>query len=113
VQRLPETMDEPRSNALIQYKKVNAIFETSLVEGITTKGRTIYVNEAQRDNYPTVLTRPSSPLGRPVFFSKEDAYAVHFPHNDTLIIAVHIDCCKVSRSWLIGEVVSISCTDTP
>ena len=33
----------------------------------------------------------------PVFFSKEDTCAIHFPHNDTLVVAIHISCCKVSK----------------
>ena len=36
-------------------------------------------------------------------FSEADAYAVHFPHNDTPIVIMHIDNCRVSRmlidSW--------------
>ena len=105
MQRLPETMDKPRGNALIQYREVNVIFETSQEDGTTTKGRIIYVNEAQ-SNYPTVLTHPPSLLGRPVFFS-EDTYAVHFLYNDALIIVVHIGCCTVSRI-LVDKVSSVN-----
>jgi len=50
VQR-PETLDEHAGNAIIQYKEVNAIFGTFPVEDTTATGRTIYVNEARRDNY--------------------------------------------------------------
>ena len=33
----------------------------------------------------------------PVFFLEEDAYAMHFPHNDALVVAIHIGCCKVLK----------------
>ena len=46
VQKQFETIDEHRGSALIQYRKVNAIFGTSSVESTIAKGRTIYVNEA-------------------------------------------------------------------
>ena len=49
-----------------------------------------------------VLTCPPSPLSRPVFFSEEYAYAMHFPHNDAFVIAVHISCCKVSKILVDG-----------
>jgi len=83
VQRELPPLDGLTSNALIQYKEVNVIFSTSPTEGTTTKGRDIYVNEAQRDNYPTILTRPPSPLGMPIFFSEADA----------LVVTMHIGCC--------------------
>ena len=84
-------------NTLVQYREVNTIFENSPVEGTATKERTIYVNEAQRDNYLAIMTHlPTSP-GMPVFLSKEDAYSVHFLHNDALVMTVHIDWCKVSK----------------
>ena len=84
-------------NAPIQYKEVNAIFDVSLIEVTTTKGRAIYVNEDQRDDYLAILTPPPSPLGRPIFFLKVDAYAMHFPHNDALIVTMHISCSRVSK----------------
>jgi len=79
--------------------EVNAIFRTSPIKGTTAKGRTIYFNEARRDNYPAILTCPPSLLGRLVFFS-EDTYVVHFPHNDALVVAIHIGCCKMSKILL-------------
>jgi len=97
VQGQPETTDEHAGSTLVQYKKVNTIFENSLVEGTTTKERTIYINEARRDNHLTIVTRPPISPGRPVFFSGEDAYSVHFSHNDALVMTVHIDCYKVSK----------------
>ena len=88
-------MDEHAGSTLVQYREVNVIFENSPVEGTTTKKRTIYVHEAQRDNYTKIVTcLPTSP-GRPVVFSEEYAYSVHFPHNDALVITMHICYCKV------------------
>jgi len=52
VQRQPETIDEHPDNTLIQYQEVNAIFRNSPIEGTTAKERILYVNEAQRDDYP-------------------------------------------------------------
>jgi len=46
VQRKLSTLDDQASNVLIQYKEVNAIFDTSPIEGTTLKGRVIYVSEA-------------------------------------------------------------------
>jgi len=70
VQKQPETIGEQRGNTLIQYRAVNAIFETIPVEGTTVKGRTIHVNEAQRDNYPAVLTYPPSLLTGPFILGR-------------------------------------------
>ena len=81
---------------------MNAIFNTSLIEGNTAKGMTIYVNETRSDKYPVILTHPPSPLGKPIFFSEEDAYAVHFPHNDTLVVTIHIGCRRVSMILVDG-----------
>jgi len=50
----------------------------------------MYVNEARRDDYPSVLTCSPSPLGRPIFFSEVDAYVMHFPYNDALVVTMHI-----------------------
>jgi len=68
----------------------------------TAKGRAIYVNEAQRDYYPAILTRPLSPLGRPIFFSEEDAYVIHFSHNDALVVTIHIGYYQVSKIFVEG-----------
>ena len=82
---------------------MNVIFGNSSIEGTTTKERTIYVNEARRDNHQAIVTRPPTSPGGPIFFS-EDAYFVHLPHNeDTLIVMVHIGCCKVSKILADGE----------
>jgi len=67
------------------------------MEGTTTKERTIYVNKARRDNYPTIVTCPPTSPDKVVSFSKEDAYFVHFPRNDALAVTVHVGCCKVSK----------------
>jgi len=41
--------------------------------------------------------RSPSPLGRPVFILEENAYIVHFPHNDALVMTIYIDYCKVLK----------------
>jgi len=94
---------------LNQYNEVNAIFENSPVEGTTTKERTICVHEARRDNYLALVTRPPKSPDKPIFFSEEDACSMHFPHNDALVMIVHIDCCKVLKILVNGGVASISC----
>jgi len=96
VQRKLSPQDGQAGNTLIQYKKVNAIFSNSPIEGTTAKGRAFYVNKARRDNYPVILTRLLSPLGMPIF-SEAYAYAVHFPHNDALVVNMHIGCCRASK----------------
>ena len=93
MQRKPSPLAGQVGNTLIQYKEVRHLS----TEGTTLKERAIYVNEAQRDNCPTMLTRSPSPLGRAIFFSKADAYVVYFPHNDALVMTMHIGCCQVSK----------------
>ena len=44
------------TQALIQYRELNIIFDTSLIEGTTSKKKTIYVNEARK----AVLAGPPS-----------------------------------------------------
>jgi len=68
VQRQPETIDEHSGSTLIQYQEVSAIFKNSPLEGTTAKERTLYVNEAQRDDYPAMATYPPTPPDGPVFF---------------------------------------------
>ena len=67
------------------------------MEGTTTKEKTIFVNEARRDNYPAIVTGPPTSPGRPVSFSEEYAYSVHFPHKDALVVTIHVGGCKVSK----------------
>ena len=93
--------------------KVNAIFDTTLIEGTATKERAIYVNETRRGSYPTILTSPPSSPSKPIYFSETDAYAMHFPHNDALVVIMHIGCRRMSKSWLTEEAVLTSYTDTP
>ena len=90
-------MAEHLSSSLIQYREINTIFGNYLLVGTITKEKTIYVNEARRDNYLTIVTCPPTSLGRPVSFSEEDAYSVHFSYNDALVITVHVGCCKVLK----------------
>ena len=82
--------------------EMNVIFGTSPIEGITAKEITIYINEARRNDYPAILTSPPSSPGMPIFFSEIDAYAVHFPHNDALVVTIHISCCLMSKI-LVGR----------
>jgi len=59
------------------------------------------------DNYLVVLMHLPSPLDMPAFFSEEDVYAVHFPHNAALVMVIHIGCCKVSKI-LVDEGTSVN-----
>jgi len=81
---------------------VNAIFETPRKKAPAQKKRTIYINEARRDNYPAIVTCPPTSPGKQSF-SEEDAYSVHFPNNDALVVTVHIGCCKVSKILVDGR----------
>ena len=92
MQRQHEALAEHLGSTFVQYWEVYAIFGNSPIEGTTTKEMTIYVNEAHMDNHPTIVTCPSTSPGRPVFFSEEDSYVMHFPHNDTLVVTTHIEC---------------------
>ena len=51
----------------------------------------IYINEACRTNYLTVLTGPPLTPSKPIMFLETDACAVHFSYNDALIVTMHID----------------------
>jgi len=51
----------------------------------------IYINEAIKSNYPMMLTGPPSFSSRLISFSEDDAFVMHFSHNDALIITMHID----------------------
>jgi len=44
-----------------------------------------------------VLTDPPLTPSKPIMSSEADAYAVHLLHNDALIVAMHIDNCRVLR----------------
>ena len=48
------------------------------------------------------MTLPPASLGEPVYFSEEDLYTIHFPHNDALVVTTHIGCCKVSKILVDG-----------
>ena len=100
MQTQPETTDKHAGNTLVQYREVNAIFRNSPVEDTTTKERTTYVNEARRDNYLAIVTRPPISPGRLVFLSEDDSYSFHFPI--TTLVTIHIGCCKVSKILVDG-----------
>ena len=38
----------------------------------------------------------------PISFSEEDAYSMHFSHNDALVMMVHIGYCKLSKILVDG-----------
>ena len=67
-----------------------------------SKERSIYINEAHRTNYPTVLTGPPPTPSKPIVFLEADAHAVRYPHNDPLIITMHIGNRRVSRILVDG-----------
>jgi len=92
---VPETSrsEGQATQALIHYRKVNAIFDTSLIEGTTAKERAIYVNIARW----MVLTGPPSTPSRQITFSDADAHNVLFLHNDALVVTMHIRNCRVSK----------------
>ena len=55
-----------------------------------------------------VLTDPPSTPRRPITFSDADAHIVIFPHNDILIITMHIGNCRVSKILIdVGSSVNI------
>jgi len=103
VQRQLDALVERPSSTLVQYQKVNAIFRNSLIEGTTTKERTLYVNEGRRDNHLAMVTRPPTSPSGSVFFLEEQSYATHFPHNDALVMTAHIGRCKVSKILVDGK----------
>ena len=82
---------------------MNLIFKNSPIEGTTTKERTLYVNKAQKDNHLATGTHPPTSLRGPLFFSEEDSYAMHFLHNDVLVVTTQIRRCKVSEILVDGE----------
>ena len=59
VDEAPEAQQQKNltSCALVNYRKVDAIFGACPLEGTTERERErfIYINEARRANYPTVL----------------------------------------------------------
>ena len=85
------------SHALVYYEEVDAILGAYPLEGITSRERSMYINEAHRANYPMVLIGPSLTPSKPFIFSEVDAYVVHFLDNYALIITMHIDNYQVSR----------------
>jgi len=102
VQKEPPPQVGQAGNTLIQSRELNAIFATSPIDGTTRKRRVIYVNEAQKDGYPAILTSPPSSRGRHILSSDANAYVVHFQHNDALVVTMHIDCCRMSKILIDG-----------
>lgn len=82
------------TQALFHYRELNAIFGFSLIEGTTVKERAIYVNMARR----MVLTGPPLTLTRLITFSDANTDVVLFPHNDALVVSMHIEKCECPRS---------------
>jgi len=100
-QRQPQAPADHLGSTLVQCREVNAIFDNSPIEDTTTKERTIYVNEACRDSHPAIVTRTLRPQWASLF-SEEHSYAIHFLHNNALVVTVQIECCKVSKIQ-VGE----------
>jgi len=95
------------NQTLIQYREVNAIFDTSPIKGITTKENVINIKEAFSGKYLTVCTNLPLTPSRLISFSDANALVVHFPHNDALIVTVLIGNCRVSKI-LINEESSVN-----
>ena len=91
--RYPRDFTIGGCEALIHYMEVNVIFGTSLIEGTTGKERAIYVNVTRRMVLIGLLSTPS----RPITFSATDAYTILFPHNDALVVTLHIGNCRVFK----------------
>ena len=81
---------------VIQDREVDTIFGASRIEGSTSRERAIYISEARKAIYPTMLTGLPLAPSKPVSFSDSDALTVHFPHNDALIITMLIGNCRMS-----------------
>ena len=58
-------------------------------------------------NTPTMLIDPPLTLSKPISFSYFDAPAVHFPHNNALIVTMIIGNCQVSKLLVGGGSVNI------
>ena len=91
----PEVLQQ--ESQAIQYREVDTIFGASSIEDTTLRERAIYIKEARRRKYTTVLTGPPLVSSRPISFSNSDALAVLFLHNDALIVTMLIDNCQVSK----------------
>ena len=92
VKKGPLEVPQPESQT-IMYQEINSIFGASLIEGVISRKMAIYINEARRSKYPMVLTGPPLALSKPRSFSDFDTPAMHFPHNDALIITMLIGNC--------------------
>ena len=56
VKKGPLEVPQPESR-IIQYREIDAIFSVSPIEG-TASRKVVYINEARKRKYPTVLTGP-------------------------------------------------------
>ena len=97
----------------IQYWEINAIFDASPIEGPTSRERAIYINEARMSKYPTVLTGPPLAPSEPISFSDSYGSAMHFSHNDDLIVIMIIGKCRASKILVDGGAPLTSCTEAP
>ena len=92
------------TRALVYCREVNAIFGASPIEGTTTKERAIYVNMGCR----MVLTGPPSIPSRPITISNVDDHTILFPHNNTLVITMHIRNYRVFKILIdAGSIINI------
>jgi len=68
------------------------------------KQRAIYVNMTRR----MVLLDPPLTSSRPITFSDADTHVILFPHNDALVVTMHIGNCRVSKIPIdVGSSVNI------
>lgn len=80
------------------YKTVSAIFDATLVEGLTTRERKIYVNQVREGtHWESAITHPPLSPTEPIAFSNEDVCGVFFPHNGAFVISIPIGNYKIAR----------------
>jgi len=49
-----------------------------------------------------ILTSPPSSTGKPIYFPETDADAMHFLHDDALVMTMHIGCYRMSKILVNG-----------
>ena len=62
----------------------------------------MYINEARRGKYPTMLTDLPLTLSKLILFLDADVLVVHFSHNNALIGTMLIDKYRVSKTLIDG-----------